>query len=272
MPLTLKDVSYTRGTFSIRHLSLSIERGALTAVMGPSGSGKTTLCELFTSLTKPDSGELLLDGSKADRRTLRDACGILFQYSDKQLFAPTLWEDIAFGVRRKEKHREELRAKALEMMDLVGLPASLADDFPLTLSGGEKRKAALAGVLIREPEYLFLDEPLSGLDPASRESVMSIIEGLRGAGRAVVFVTHSPSSAARADRLLVTESGRVTYDGRPAGVLSSDESAARYGLEATFPGRLASLLRAQGIEIAPACDTNILLDDIARLYGRRHAL
>lgn len=270
MSLTLNDVSYRRGAFSLEHLTLSIEKGAVTSVMGQSGSGKTTVLELLCALEQPDSGALLLDGEKAPVSKIREECGILFQYPDRQLFAPTLWEDIAFGIRRRVRDPAERRERALEMMRRVGLPEDLADSFPLTLSGGEKRKAALAGTLIRESEYLFLDEPLSGLDPESRESVMRTIESLRSGGRAVVFVTHSPSSAWRADRLIVMDSGRITYDGDPKAVLSSDDTAARYGLEATGEGHLASLLREKGIDLAPAADTGALLDDIAQLYRRRH--
>lgn len=269
MPVTLNNVSITRGSFSIRNLSLSIEKGTTTAIMGHSGCGKTTLLELFTALTEPDSGTLSFEGKQISINDIRSKTGILFQYSDKQLFATTLWEDIAFGIRRSVRDKKERKAKALSMMQLTGLPPELAEAFPLTMSGGEKRKAALAGVLIREPEYLFLDEPLSGLDPESRESVMNLITGLRSEGKAVVYVTHSAESAAKADRLIIMDNGKVAFDGRPSEVLSSDETASGYGIEATHAGHLWSLLHAGGVTLEKTMDTEQLLDEIVGLFGGR---
>lgn len=267
MSVTLKNIYLSRGSFAIRDLSLTIEKGSVTAIMGPSGCGKTTLLEIMTALTEPDSGTLFYDGNQLSIQDIRSRSGILFQYSDKQLFASTLWEDIAFGIRRSVKSKTERKEKALELMELTGLPSSLAEAFPLTMSGGEKRKAALAGVLIREPEYLFLDEPLSGLDPESREAIMKLISSLKSEGRTIVYVTHSAESAAGADRLLVMKDGAISFDGRPEKVLSSDEEARSYGIEATHAGHLGSLIRAKGIDLPLTTDTDRLLDEIAERFG-----
>lgn len=232
MSIDLKNIIYTysKGTpFERRALdgvSLSIGKGEIVAVIGHTGSGKSTLVQHLNGLLLPDSGTSAIDGiSLADKgsraREARQQVGMVFQYPEHQLFAETVYEDIAFGPKNKGFSDEEIDRQVHEAMAFVGLDFdTFARRSPFQLSGGQMRRVAIAGVVAMNPDYLVLDEPSAGLDPRSRNAVFREIMALhKSRGIAIVLVTHSMEEAVKyADRMLVINDGRILFDGRPTDI------------------------------------------------------
>ena len=228
MALSLNSVSfaYAQGTsFEQRALddvSLSVEPGQLLLVLGATGSGKSTLLRIAAGLLAASEGAAEIDGAPLTRSSARGSVGLVFQDAESQLFAETLRDDVAFGPRNLGVPADEARNIAEESLDAVGLdPATFADRSPFALSGGEARRAAIAGVLALRPRYLLLDEPTSGLDAAGRRAVRDIVVGQMG-GSGVIVVSHSAEEFLdiAADVLLVSD-GRTAFSG-PAGALLRD--------------------------------------------------
>src|SRR5215210_6772719 len=235
MRLELKDVRhvYARGTpfevEALRGVSLAVEPGEVLGIVGGTGSGKSTLVQHMNLLLVPTSGEVLVDGVDArsiEKRELRRRVGLVFQFPESALFAPTVEEDVAFAPRQLGLDEEEVRERVLEALVALGA-AELATRSPFALSGGEKRRAAIAGVLAMKPEVLVLDEPTAGLDPATREELLALILGLRNAGISVVLVSHDLDEVAEvADRVCALREGRVLAVGTPAEVFYGDATQA----------------------------------------------
>ena len=226
---------------ALRGVSLSVEEGEVLGIVGGTGSGKSTLVQHMNLLLAPTSGEVLVDGVDAatlGKSGLRRRVGLAFQFPESALFAPTVEEDVAFAPSRFGLGEEEVRQRVQESLRALGIEA-LAPRSPFALSGGEKRRAAIAGVLAMSPEMLVLDEPTAGLDPATGEEVLALILDLRRAGTSVVLVSHDLDEVAEvADRVCVLQRGKVRAVGTPAEVFYGDPALA----PATV--RVVSLLRA----------------------------
>ncbi len=252
MRLELENVRYVYGqgtpfeVEALRGVSLAVEPGEVFGLVGGTGSGKSTLARHMNLLLEPTSGRVLVDGGDATRMKrseLRRRVGLVFQFPEAALFASTVEEDVAFAPRRAGLGDGEAKDRAREVLELLGA-AHLAERSPFALSGGEKRRVAIAGVLAMGPEALVLDEPTAGLDPATREELLGVVRSLRDAGTSVVLISHDLDEVAEiADRVCVLERGRVKTAGTPAEVFYADPSLA----PATV--RVAARLAGAGVEV-----------------------
>jgi energy-coupling factor transport system ATP-binding protein len=263
MKLELRNVShvYAPGTpfevEALRGVSLVVEQGEVLGIVGGTGSGKSTLVQHMNLLLTPTSGDVLVDGVDARTRQksdLRRRVGLVFQFPEAALFAPTVEEDVAFAPRQLGLGEGEVRERVRESLRAVGA-GELAARSPFALSGGEKRRAAIAGVLAMKPEVLVLDEPTAGLDPATREELLALILGLRQTGISVVLVSHDLDEVAEvADRVCALHGGRVSAIGTAAEVFYSDPD------QAPATVQVASLLR----ESKPSIGTPVRFEETLR--------
>ncbi len=224
MRLELKDVchTYAAGTplavEALRGVSLTVEAGEVLGIVGGTGSGKSTLVQHMNWILRPTSGEVLIDGVHAStlkKSELRRRVGLVFQFPEAALFAPTVEEDVSFGPQRMGLGEDAVRERVRESLAMLDVE-HLAQRSPFALSGGEKRRVAIAGVLAMGPEVLILDEPTAGLDPATRQDLLSLIRTLSEAGTSIVLVSHDLEEVAEvADRICVMEGGRVQALGTP---------------------------------------------------------
>ena len=263
MPIVVDHLSHTYfdGTTSVpavKDVSLEIREGEFLSVIGHTGCGKTTLVQHLNGLLLPSDGRVLVDSldtsDKKQRPSIRALVGMVFQYPEYQLFADTVREDVAFGPKNMKFPEEEIALRVSEAMTMVGLSMEhFAEKSPFELSGGEKRRAALAGILAMRPKYLVLDEPMAGLDPQGRQSILEMLEKLRtDTGCSIIMVSHSMEDVARhADRILVMDHGEVKYLDTPKAVFSHSDELSNMGLSLPAPCRVAALLRAKGVD-APA--------------------
>lgn len=260
--LEVKNINYaySKGTpFEITALhdcSFAVEKGEYVGVIGHTGSGKSTLMQMLNALQKPDSGAVFLDGKdiNADKVTARDTrfrVGLVFQYPEYQLFEETVRKDIAYGPTNMKLTAEEIDRRVLEAAEIVGLSPELLDKSPFDLSGGEKRRAAIAGVMAMKPEVLILDEPAAGLDPIGRTVIMNMIDKYRAStGATVLLVSHSMETvAAAADRILVLNKGTIAMDGTVDSVFSRAEELIAMGLDVPAVTRIAVRLKDLGYDV-----------------------
>lgn len=254
--------TYSKGTpferRALENISLSIEKGEVIAIIGHTGSGKSTLVQHLNALLRPEQGKITIDGVDATAKTpaakaARHQVGMVFQYPEHQLFAETVEEDIAFGPRNKGFSPEEVTLQVKEAMRFVGLDYdTFAKRSPFQLSGGQMRRVAVAGVVALNPDYLVLDEPSAGLDPASRDRVFKEIFDLHKSRKlAVVLVTHSMDEAARyADRVLVVNNGKLLYDGAPKDIFREHaKELLEVGMDVPQVYKLAEKLKAEGLPL-----------------------
>ncbi len=247
--------SYDGASPALDGASLAVPAGSTCAIVGQTGSGKSTLLRIACGLEAPDSGTLRVDGIDASerrgRRAVRHSCGLLMQQSERQLFAPTVAEDVSFGPRNLGLDAAEVERRCTRALELVGL-SDRRDASPFSLSGGQMRLCALAGVLAMEPRVLLLDEPMAGLDPRGRRMLRGVLARLSAQGTTIVEVTHSMDEAARADRVVVLDRSRVVACGTPEQVLSADhaDALAAAGLGLPRPLALARALRERGVRVA----------------------
>ena len=247
---------------AVRDLSLGVRRGELLGLIGHTGSGKSTLIQHLNGLLRPTSGRVLLDGTdiwaaQKKIRSVRFRVGLVFQYPEYLLFEETVRRDIAFGPMNQGLRGDDLERRVREAVRFAGLDEGLLDKSPFALSGGQKRRVAIAGVIAMEPEVLVLDEPGAGLDPRGRGELLDHIRAYhRSRGAAVVLVSHSMEEVARyADRIAVLAKGRVLMEGIPREVFSRGAELTRAGLDVPQAARIAMALRQRGIPVDPAVYT-----------------
>ncbi len=258
MPIEFEHVSYTYqpGTpfewQALDDVSLTIPDGEFWGIIGPTGSGKSTLIQHMNGLLRPTSGRVLVDGEdlsqrRVDLKRLRQKVGLVFQYPEHQLFGETVAEDIAFGPKNMGLPPDEVQARVERAMERVGLDPALRERSPFSLSGGQARRVALAGVLAMEPRVLILDEPTAGLDPRGREEILSLIRTFPTLGMTVILVSHSMDDVAQmADKVLVMHRGRVLMLGAPAELFARREELEAIGLGIPAAAQLAAALRQRG--------------------------
>lgn len=248
---------------ALSDISLEIERGSCVAIIGVTGSGKSTLVQHFNGLLLPTSGSVIVDGidvdgKGTDRTILRRRAGMLFQFPEAQLFERTVYADVAFGPRRMKLKRKDIRTRVLNALDLVGLPhRQFAARSPFELSGGQKRRVALAGVLAMSPAILILDEPTVGLDAGGREEFYAYLKHIKEQqGVTVVLVSHDMAEVATlADRLFVLHNGQLVMQGEPRNVFARGETLRTWGLAAPPLSELLSLLRKGGLTLPDEIST-----------------
>ncbi|HHU22783.1 MAG TPA: energy-coupling factor transporter ATPase [Clostridiales bacterium] len=257
---------YSEGTpfkkVAIEQIDLEIPEGQFLGLIGHTGSGKSTFIQHLNGLLKPTSGRVLYKGediarSKEATRDVRFKVGLVFQYPEHQLFEETVYRDIAFGPKNMKLSEAEIDERVREAAGFVGVPEELFQRSPLELSGGQKRRIAIAGVLAMRPDVLILDEPTAGLDPSGRESILSnVVNYHKASGATVILVTHSMEDVARlAQRLIVFHNGRVAIDAPPSQIFSRAEELRSMGLEIPKSTAIALRLRELGLPISPSVYT-----------------
>ena len=247
---------------AVKDMNLSVFRGELLGLIGHTGSGKSTLIQHLNGLLKPTSGRVLLNGKDiwAEPKKIRDVrfrVGLVFQYPEYQLFEETVYRDIAFGPKNMGLSGEALDHRIREAARFAGLSEDKLEQSPFALSGGQKRRVAIAGVIAMEPEVLVLDEPSAGLDPRGREELLEHIRAYhQERGNTVVLVSHSMEEIARyADRIAVLAGGNVLMTGTPREVFSRGSALMKAGLDVPQVTRVAMELRKRGLSIDPAVYT-----------------
>ena len=264
---------------ALKDVSFQVEHGEFIGVIGHTGSGKSTLMQHLNGLLKPTSGDILLDGKsiwadKAYTRQCRFRVGLVFQYPEYQLFEETVYKDIAFGPKNMGLDEKEIDRRVREAAGFVGLSDAQLQVSPFDLSGGQKRRVAIAGVIAMEPELLILDEPTAGLDPSGREEILSNIEAYRKAkNAAIMMVSHSMNDVARmTDRLLVMNKGSLAMDGTPMEVFSREQELLDMGLDIPEVTRLFLKLQSMGIAVEQVYTMEQAVATIAqRKEGGGHA-
>lgn len=276
---------YSEGTpfehIALHDVNLKAYRGEFIGLIGHTGSGKSTLIQHLNGLLRPTSGRVLFDGEDIWRdakftRQIRFRVGLVFQYPEYQLFEESVYRDIAFGPKNMGLSEDEIRARVLRAAGFVGIPEAQLEKSPFDLSGGQKRRAAIAGVIAMEPDVLILDEPTAGLDPAGRESILQNIHDYQSAQNAtVIMVSHSMEEiASNVDRLIVMNDGAVAMTGTPKEVFSRAAELTAIGLDVPEITQVLLRLKELGLDV----DTSVFTVEQAKRVllpllkgGARHA-
>jgi energy-coupling factor transport system ATP-binding protein len=263
--------------WALKDINFTLEEGEFFGIAGHTGSGKSTLIQHMNGLLQPHSGRVLVDGRDiSDKKTAtraRAGVGLVFQYPEHQLFAATVYDDVAFGPRNLGLGSEEVDACVREALASVALDFdTVHEKNPFELSGGQQRRVAFAGVLAMKPTTLILDEPVAGLDPAARTDFLNLIKNLHASGLTVVFVSHSMNNLARlCDRILVLKEGEQFMLGTPEEVFAQEASLKAIGLGVPSAQRMANSLRQAGVALPESFyDTARLTHELAALYQGHH--
>lgn len=282
MSLRLENVSYiyekgtSQETAAIKDINLEINKGEFVAIIGHTGSGKSTLIQHFNGLERATEGNVYYDGKNIndkdfDIRSLRCNVGLVFQYPEHQLFEENVLKDVCFGPLNQDLSKKQAEQRAREALNLVGIREELFETSPFELSGGQKRRVAIAGVLAMNPDILILDEPTAGLDPAGRDKILNCIKELhRVRGIGVVLVSHSMEDVANyADRIIVMNQGKIMYDDTPKKVFAHYKELENIGLAAPQITYIMHQLKDDGLDV----DVNIInleeaRDNILKSIGR----
>ena len=277
------DYIYSAGTpfehKALDNVSFALEPGEFVGIIGHTGSGKSTLMQQMNGLLKPTSGQVLLDGVDiwSDKKLTRQArfrVGLVFQYPEYQLFEETVYRDIAFGPKNMGLEEKEIDRRVREAAGFVGLTEQQLEVSPFDLSGGQKRRVAIAGVIAMEPEVLILDEPTAGLDPVGRAEILGNIEAYRQAKNAtIMMVSHSMEDVARlTDRLLVMNGSRLAMDGTPSEVFCRAQELLAMGLNIPQVTQVFLKLKALGLDVKSVYTMEQAVAEIVRLRGgKTHA-
>ena len=278
--LEVKDLHYvySAGTpfehKALEGVSFAVEPGEFIGIIGHTGSGKSTLMQHMNGLLRPTQGQVLLDGQDiwADKKLTRQArfrVGLVFQYPEYQLFEETVYKDISFGPKNMKLDEKEVDRRVREAAGFVGLTEEQLQASPFELSGGQKRRAAIAGVIAMEPEVLILDEPTAGLDPEGREEILAKIDGYRKAKNAtIMMVSHSMSDVARlTQRLLVMSGSQLVMDGTPRQVFARAEELLAMGLDIPDITRLFMRLKEMGLPVEPVYTVEQAVSQLKALKG-----
>lgn len=242
---------------ALHNVNLEIEKGDFAALIGHTGSGKSTLIQHFNALVKPTLGKIYVDGiditdPKTDLKLIRRSVGLVFQYPEHQLFEETVYKDIAFGLSNMGFSESEIRDRVYWATELVGVTEDMLEKSPFELSGGQKRRVAIAGVLAMQPKVLILDEPTAGLDPAGRDEILGSIKYLheKSEDMTVIFVSHSMEDVAKiAKSVIVMDHGHLFMHGKVGEVFSHGEELRKIGLNVPQITQLVALLRDKGVDI-----------------------
>jgi energy-coupling factor transport system ATP-binding protein len=279
MIIELKDVNYiydkdsTLSAVALSDINLQIREGVLYALIGHTGSGKSTLIQHMNGLIRPSSGEVLYKGvsvwdRQTDMRALRSKVGLVFQYPEHQLFETTVYEDVAFGPKNLKLDKEEIDSRVREALTLTGVDESLWQYSPFELSGGQKRRVAIAGVLAMKPELLILDEPTAGLDPGGRNDILGVLKNLHEKEDiTMILVSHSMEDVADyVDRIIVMNKGQVFLDGEPKNVFTHYRELENIGLAAPQVTYVMQELKKSGFPVnTDATTITEAADEIMRI-------
>lgn len=262
MSITVEKLNYTYlpGTpfesVAVKDINLNIEDGEYLGVIGHTGSGKTTLIKMICGLLKPTAGKVLLNGEDInmkgyEKKKLRRGIGVIFQYPEYQLFEETVYKDVAFGPQKLGFSETEVEESVRQALSLVNVDfESVKDRSPFELSGGQKRRVAIAGVLAMQPKILIMDEPVAGLDPSGRENLFTLIRSLNDTGTTIVLITHSMDDlAANAKRVIVMQKGSLVMDGTPKSIFARADELINMGLDVPEVSKIADLLNQKGFNV-----------------------
>jgi len=279
MSIIIKNLCYTYGTGSLFEVAalldvnLEINDGEYVGLIGHTGSGKSTLAQHLNGLLRPSSGEIMVEGidltnKKADLMAVRQRVGLVFQYPEYQLFEETIYKDIAFGPKNLKLPEAEIKERVYEAMTLVGLDHSLAERSPFELSGGQKRRAAIAGVLSMRPKTLVLDEPIAGLDPQGKKEILTLIDQYHEQyGATIVIISHNMDDIAKvADRVVVMNKGTKAMDGTPKEIFSRHDELLGMGLGLPQMAEVVRELNKRGKNVP----TDIITQDQLFAYIQTH--
>lgn len=281
--LSVRGLTYVYGqgtsieTEAVKNCSFDIEKGELIGIIGHTGSGKSTLVQHFNALLKPSSGQIFLDGqdiweSKQSVRDSRFKIGLCFQYPEYQLFEETVYKDISFGPRNMKLSEKEIDSRVRKSISYVGLDESFLQKSPFDLSGGEKRRVAIAGVMAMEPEILVFDEPTAGLDPKGRDTIFSMIKNYREkTGKTVIIVSHSMEDIAKiATRVLVMNKGTVAMFDKAENIFSKSSQLLEMGLNVPQITRVFMSLKEKGYDVDSSVYTvKQAVNEILNLRGEK---
>ena len=260
--LEVKSLTHTYGgntpfyNDAVSNVSFTVEKGEILGIIGHTGSGKSTLVQHLNGLLKPTEGKVLIEDTDiwekpSEIRKIRSRVGLVFQYPEYQLFEETVEADIAFGPKNMGLCGDELKNRVREICEIVGVKPEYMDKSPFDLSGGEKRRVAIAGVMAMRPDVIVFDEPTAGLDPRGRENVINIIKNYRNAtGATVIIISHSMEDmAVLADKLLVMNKGSLYMFDTVENVFSKKEELRSIGLDVPIVTRVFSMLRESGLDV-----------------------
>lgn len=268
MSIILDNVNYIYGEGSgfvkhaLKDINLVINEKEFIGLIGHTGSGKSTLVQLLNGLLKPTSGNVYFDGEDVnvkgfDKRNLRFKVGLVFQYPEHQLFGENVFKDVCFGPLNMGMSKKDAELRAFETLELLGVDSELFYQSPFELSGGQKRRVAIAGVLAMRPDYIILDEPTAGLDPEGRDSILDMIKGMHEKlGTSVILVSHSMEDVAKyVDRILVMNQGELMYDDSAKVIFSHYKELEAVGLAAPEITYIMNALKSRGFDVDVTANT-----------------
>ena len=282
MALELKDITYkySAGTAyeitALDHINVTFPDGEFIGIIGHTGSGKSTLVQHLNGLIKATSGEIIYNGQNIydkdySMKELRTQVGMVFQYPEHQLFETTVYDDVAFGPKNQGLDDKDVALRTYEAMEAVGFPPELCDVSPFELSGGQKRRVAIAGVMAMKPAVLILDEPTAGLDPMGRDEILNMLkETHERTGNTVILVSHSMEDVANyADRIIVIDKGQIKYNDTPKNVFKHYKDLEKMGLAAPQVTYFMNDLKNAGMPVSTDATTvQEARDEILKLMGR----
>ena len=276
--IEIRDLTFTYSKktpfekMALKNITFNVEEGETLGIIGQTGSGKSTLIQHLNGLIRMKNGEgTILGRDIKDKKILKDLrfdVGMVFQYPEYQLFADTVALDVAFGPKNMKLEKDEIDRRVRRALDLVGLPYDkFANRSPFELSGGEKRRAAIAGVIAMEPKILILDEPTAGLDPQGREDILELIKQLKKeVSPTIIIVSHNMDEIAKmADHIIVMSEGYIIYDGTPIEVFTQPDFKEKTELDLPMATRIADTLQEKGINIPDVVTVDALVEELAKL-------